>query len=51
LGEVEALSVVGDVNLENGKPLVHAHVVLGKRRLVDPETGLPLLDTTPEAGG
>lgn len=29
--QVEALSLVGDVSLEDGEPLVHAHVVVGKR--------------------
>jgi uncharacterized protein len=29
--QVEALSLVGDVSLENGKRRVHAHVVVGKR--------------------
>lgn len=29
--QVEALSLVGDVSLENGEPLIHAHVVVGKR--------------------
>jgi predicted DNA-binding protein with PD1-like motif len=28
--QVEALSLVGDVTLEDGKPKVHAHVVVGK---------------------
>jgi predicted DNA-binding protein with PD1-like motif len=29
--QVEALSLVGDITRENGKPRVHAHVVIGKR--------------------
>jgi predicted DNA-binding protein with PD1-like motif len=29
--QVEALSLVGDVSLENGERRVHAHVVVGKR--------------------
>jgi uncharacterized protein len=29
--QVEALSVVGDVSLENGERSVHAHAVIGKR--------------------
>jgi predicted DNA-binding protein with PD1-like motif len=29
--QVEALSVVGDVSLEDGEPRIHAHVVVGKR--------------------
>jgi predicted DNA-binding protein with PD1-like motif len=29
--QVEALSLVGDVSLADGKPLVHAHAVVGKR--------------------
>jgi predicted DNA-binding protein with PD1-like motif len=29
--QVEALSLVGDVSLEDGKPRIHAHVVVGKR--------------------
>jgi predicted DNA-binding protein with PD1-like motif len=29
--QVEALSLVGDVSLEDGNPLIHAHVVVGKR--------------------
>jgi uncharacterized protein len=29
--QVEALSVVGDISLENGERRVHAHVVIGKR--------------------
>ena len=29
--QVEALSLVGDVSLEDGEPRVHAHVVVGKR--------------------
>jgi uncharacterized protein len=28
--QVEALSLVGDVALENGKPALHAHVVVGR---------------------
>jgi uncharacterized protein len=28
--QVEALSLLGDVTLEDGKPKVHAHVVVGK---------------------
>jgi predicted DNA-binding protein with PD1-like motif len=28
--QVEVLSLVGDVSIENGRPKVHAHVVLGK---------------------
>ena len=28
--QVEVLSLVGDVSLEDGKPKVHAHVVVGK---------------------
>jgi predicted DNA-binding protein with PD1-like motif len=28
--QVEVLSLVGDVTLENGQPKVHAHVVIGK---------------------
>lgn len=28
--QVEVLSLVGDISLENGKPKVHAHVVVGK---------------------
>ena len=28
--QVEVLSLVGDITLENGKPKVHAHVVIGK---------------------
>jgi predicted DNA-binding protein with PD1-like motif len=28
--QVEVLSLVGDVTLEDGKPKVHAHVVIGK---------------------
>jgi hypothetical protein len=28
--QVEALSLVGDITLESGKPKVHAHVVVGK---------------------
>jgi predicted DNA-binding protein with PD1-like motif len=28
--QVEVLSLVGDVTLDNGKPKVHAHVVIGK---------------------
>jgi hypothetical protein len=28
--QVEVLSLVGDITLENGTPKVHAHVVLGK---------------------
>jgi uncharacterized protein len=29
--QVEALSLVGDISLENGERRVHAHVVIGKR--------------------
>jgi uncharacterized protein len=29
--EVEVLSLVGDVTLDEGKPNIHAHVVLGKQ--------------------
>jgi len=29
--QVEALSLVGDVSLEDGKPKIHAHAVVGKR--------------------
>jgi predicted DNA-binding protein with PD1-like motif len=29
--QVEALSLVGDVSLQDGEPKVHAHVVVGKR--------------------
>lgn len=29
--QVEVLSMVGDIALANGKPKVHAHVVLGRR--------------------
>jgi predicted DNA-binding protein with PD1-like motif len=29
--QVEALSLVGDVSIEDGKPKIHAHVVVGKR--------------------
>ncbi len=29
--QVEVLSLVGDIALEDGKPRVHAHVVVGKR--------------------
>jgi predicted DNA-binding protein with PD1-like motif len=29
--QVEALSLVGDVSVEGGKPRIHAHVVVGKR--------------------
>jgi predicted DNA-binding protein with PD1-like motif len=29
--QVEALSLVGDISLENGERRVHAHVVVGKR--------------------
>ncbi len=29
--QVEVLSLVGDISSENGKPKVHAHVVVGKR--------------------
>jgi predicted DNA-binding protein with PD1-like motif len=29
--QVEVLSLVGDVSLEDGEPRVHAHVVVGKR--------------------
>ena len=29
--QVEAVSLVGDVTLEDGEPRVHAHVVVGKR--------------------
>jgi uncharacterized protein len=29
--QVEVLSLVGDVTLDEGKPNIHAHVVLGKR--------------------
>jgi uncharacterized protein len=29
--QVEALSLVGDVSLQDGKPRIHAHVVVGKR--------------------
>ncbi|HEX3701883.1 MAG TPA: PPC domain-containing DNA-binding protein [Vicinamibacterales bacterium] len=29
-GQVEVLSFVGDISVEQGKPKVHAHVVLGK---------------------
>ena len=28
---MEALSLVGDVSVEDGKPRIHAHVVVGKR--------------------
>ena len=28
--QVEVLSLVGDITLEDGKPKVHAHVVIGK---------------------
>ena len=28
--QVEVLSLAGDITLENGKPKVHAHVVVGK---------------------
>ena len=28
--QVEVLSLVGDISLEDGKPKLHAHVVLGK---------------------
>jgi uncharacterized protein len=30
LCQVEMLSLLGDITLENGKPKVHAHVVLGR---------------------
>ena len=29
--QVEVLSLVGDITLDNGKPKIHAHVVVGKR--------------------
>jgi predicted DNA-binding protein with PD1-like motif len=29
--QVEVLSLVGDVALENGSPKIHAHIVVGKR--------------------
>jgi uncharacterized protein len=29
--QVEAVSLVGDVSLENGEPRIHAHVVVGRR--------------------
>lgn len=29
--QVEVLSLIGDVSLENGKPKLHAHCVLGRR--------------------
>ena len=29
--QVEALSFIGDITLDNGKPKVHAHAVIGKR--------------------
>lgn len=29
--QVEVLALVGDIALQNGKPKLHAHVVLGKR--------------------
>ena len=29
--QVEVLSLVGDISLEDGTPKVHAHVVVGKR--------------------
>ena len=29
--QVEVLSLIGDVSLEDGKPKLHAHCVLGKR--------------------
>jgi uncharacterized protein len=29
--QVEVLSMVGDISLEDGKPKVHAHIVVGKR--------------------
>jgi uncharacterized protein len=29
--QVEVLSLVGDVSLQDGEPRIHAHVVLGKR--------------------
>jgi predicted DNA-binding protein with PD1-like motif len=29
--QVEVLSMIGDVALSNGKPVVHAHLVMGKR--------------------
>jgi predicted DNA-binding protein with PD1-like motif len=29
--QVEAVSLVGDVSVENGEPRIHAHVVVGKR--------------------
>jgi uncharacterized protein len=29
--QVEALSLVGDVSIEDGEPRIHAHVVVGKR--------------------
>jgi uncharacterized protein len=29
--QVEALSLVGDVSLQDGEPKIHAHVVVGKR--------------------
>jgi predicted DNA-binding protein with PD1-like motif len=28
--QVEVLSLVGDISVENGKPKIHAHVVVGK---------------------
>jgi hypothetical protein len=28
--QVEALSLLGDITIENGKPKVHAHVIVGK---------------------
>ncbi len=30
-GQVELLSMIGDVALKDGEPVVHAHVVIGKR--------------------
>lgn len=29
-GQVEVLSLVGDIALKDGEPIVHAHVVVGK---------------------
>lgn len=29
--QVEVLTMVGDVTLKDGKPMVHAHIVLGRR--------------------
>lgn len=29
--QVEVLSLIGDVALQNGKPIVHAHLIVGKK--------------------